>query len=697
MPLASALDGAGQTTALALVDITDPSADLVVSVDTPAAYDAVLACAGVNGIEVVFESRAAGIVTLSRSGGPDGFVSNLASLPGVLSVSSERKARVLFTPNDPHITYQWALAKVSAYEAWDIAQGNKSTVVAVLDTGIDWNHPDIGPNIWSDEDGYHGYNFIADNRIPMDDNIHSYDANGVWLPNTYTYHGTHVAGVVGAVTDNGLGMAGIAQVSLMAVKVMNESGEGTDSTVASGVRWAVDHGADVITMSLGVDGPSTVLQREILYASRNGVVMVAASGNSGTSYVSYPAAYPQVIAVGATDSADRRASFSNFGTDLDLMAPGVQIYSAQGDFGYQYLSGTSTAAPHVAGVAAIMVSINPALTAVEVGEVLNETARDISMNGYDTSTGWGIVNAFEAIEEVASPTLTFTEYPEYAKPNSTYSVTWMVSGGNPGVISSTYVAWGESPTSLTQVSDSFAGITWALFTVDDLPALEANGSMYLQAYAVVDGTLYVSPLLEMPVHEPQSDNFLIQFLIAVEDFILNDIGLVNFLIMLGVLIVIPVVVYAARPKRRAPTTTVRQASASVGPLQSYDALPGSQYIPPPPPPPRYEAYVDLASGQVSPPSVKIVEGTKVVWVNRSWAPPPGIMIRSGRLDETGEHPDGLFQSGLLIAPGDYWSCQFHRVGSFDYYITGLWKRGRIVVESYSAEADSASQGRPDAS
>ena len=191
--------------------------------------------------------------------------------------------------------------------------------------------------------------------------------------------------------------------------------------------------------------------------------------------------------MGATDSSDRRASFSNFGTDLDLMAPGVQIYSAQGDFGYQYLSGTSTAAPHVAGVAAIMVSINPALTAAEVGEVLNETARDISRTGYDTSTGWGVVNAFEAIEEVASPTLTFTEYPEYAKPNSTYSVTWMVSGGNPGVISSTYLAWGESPTSLTHISDSFTGTTWALFTVDDLPTLEANGTMYLQAYAVVDG------------------------------------------------------------------------------------------------------------------------------------------------------------------------------------------------------------------
>jgi subtilisin family serine protease len=207
MPLASARDSGGQTPALALVSITDPTADLVVSVDTRAAYDAVLAYAGANGVEVVFESEPAGIVTLSDRGGPDKLVSDLASLPGVLSVSSERKARMLFTPDDPLITYQWALAKVSAYEAWDIAQGNKSTVVAVLDTGIDWNHPDIGPNMWADDDGYHGYNFIADNRIPMDDNIHSYDANGVWIPDTYTYHGTHVAGVVGAVTDNGPGQS----------------------------------------------------------------------------------------------------------------------------------------------------------------------------------------------------------------------------------------------------------------------------------------------------------------------------------------------------------------------------------------------------------------------------------------------------------------------------------------------------------
>jgi len=338
------------------------------------------------------------------------------------------------------------------------------------------------------------------------------------------------------------------------------------------------------------------------------------------------------------------------------------------------------------------------LTPAEIGDVLNRTARDISRTGYDTSTGWGVVNAFGAVEEIADPTVTFTEYPEYVKPNATYSITWMVSGGDPGVISSTYLTWGESADSLTQMSDSFSGSTWALFTVDDLPSLSTNGTLYLRALAVVDGTEYESVLLELPVHDPPPENFLIQFLMAVEDFILNDIGLLNFLIILGVLIAIPVIVYAARPKRRAPAASVRMASTSTRPLHTYEPLSGARYIPPPPPPPRYEAYVDLASGDVAPQAVKVVEGTKVVWVNRSWAPPPGLMIRSGRFDGVGEHPDGLFQSGMLIAPGDYWSCQFHRVGTFDYYVTGIWKRGRIVVEPFGSGSDSdAQQAQTDAS
>jgi len=686
LPVAGQAGQEAEAALAAEVDISDPSANVVIEVDSGESFDLVVSMAQDRGIGVVFSDRAHGILSLAQGAGRDGnLISSISELEGVKSLSSERKAKALMVPDDQYEYIQWGLDTVNAYEAWDITNGTHAVVVAVLDTGIDWTHPDIAPNIWTDANGYHGYNFISNNRIPMDDNVNSYDGS-TWIANTNTYHGTHVAGVVGAVMDNSIGIAGLAQVRLMAVKVMNDSGEGTDSTVASGIRWAVDpnndgdttDGADIITMSLGVDGTSTVLREAVRYASENEVVMVAASGNSGSSYISYPAAYPQVIAVGAIDSSEARASFSNYGSGLDVVAPGVQIYSTQGGGGYQSLSGTSTAAPFVAGVAALMLTINPALTPVEVGTHINVTSRDISRTGYDTMTGWGIVDAFAAVERVADPTLTFIQYPEFAALNSTFSVTWMVSGGDPGVIETTYLRWGLTQGTLTGVSTNFSGTTWAAFTVDGIPSPDYNTTMYVRAYAVVDGLLYESDALEMPVHEPPPDNMLAQFLKEVQDFIFNDLGVYNFLLLLGIMIAIPAIAIALRPKRRKVRT------AYYAPSPEPIAHPPQTYLPPPPPPPpRFEAYVDLVGQDLMPQVIRVVEGTKVVWVNRSWAPPPGISVRSGRLDSSGEHPDGVFQSGMLIAPGDYWSATFHRPGEYDYYLTGVWKKGKIVVEAYN--------------
>jgi subtilisin family serine protease len=668
---------------------TDAAAEAVV-VETSGrlAFQRVLRFAEENGIAVKSSFENSWIVSLRSDGLGPGTLSTLSEIQGVVTVEPERMARTLYTPNDPRLSLQWGLDTINAYEAWDITRGNHSVVVAVLDTGIDWNHPDLEPNMWTDADGYHGYNFIDNNRMPMDDNVNSYDENGIWIPGTYTYHGTHVAGVVGAAIDNNEGIAGVAQIRLMAVKVMNESGEGTDSTVASGIRWAVDpdgdgdtsDGAHIITMSLGVDGASSVLTNAVNFASAHGVVMVAASGNSGSSVVSYPAAYPNVIAVGAVDSGERRATFSDFGDNLDVMAPGVQIFSTQLGGSYQYLSGTSTAAPHVAGVAALMLTVNPALTPVEIGGILNSTAKDISRAGYDTSTGWGIVDAFAAVEQISDPTVTIIEYPDFVEPNATFSIVWMVSGGDPGIIQSTYLRWGTFPAFLDQNSTQFSGETWATFTVDDIPSLPWNGTIYLKAYATVDGMLYESVLLEVPVHEAPPDGILSQFIKEVSDFIYNDLGLINFLIILGLLIIVPVIVIAARPKRRRTTVYYHNPEVS-----SYQSLTPIQYTPPPPPPPRFEAYVDIVGREVLPATVKVYEGTKVVWVNRVWAPPPGVAIMSGTVDATGEHPDGTFQSGLLIAPGDYWSVTFHKPGVYEYYVTGIWKSGRILVESTATQ------------
>ena len=665
----------------ASVDLSDPTASLVVQAEGDSAFDSVLSYARAEGIDVTFSSWATGILTLSADDSVAA-AGALARITGVSSVSSERKASTLFTPDDDSLSNQWSLDTINAYEAWDLGRGSHDVVVAVLDTGIDWNHPDLGANMWSNDDGYHGYNFIEDNWFPMDDNVNGYDEDGTWLPNIYTYHGTHVAGVIGAVIDNSEGIAGLAQVQLMAVKVMNDSGEGTDATVASGLRWATDNGADIVTMSLGVDGMSLTLQNAVEYASDRGVVLVAAAGNSGTSEVTYPAAYPTVIAVGATDSSDRRATFSNFGVGLDVMAPGVNIYSTQGGGSYQYLSGTSAAAPHVAGVAAIMLSINPALSPAEVGSYINSTATDLSMTGYDTSTGWGIVNAFGAVESIASPMVSFTDYPEYIEPNGTFSITWLVSGGDPGNIQETHIAWGPSADSLTDTSATYTGTTWAEFTEAGIEAPGQNGTLYLKAYATVDGDLYESEMLEIPVHDAVSDSFFTQFLKDVQDFIFNDLGLFNFLLVLAILIAVPLIVVAARPKRRRVVVQHYAAPAPAN-LHQYQAVQGVPHVPPPPPPPpRFEAYVDVVGQEIVPKVVRVIEGTKVVWVNRAWAPPPGVAIRSGRLDATGEHPDSLFQSGLLIAPGDYWSVTFHRAGEYEYYLTGIWKPAKIIVEPY---------------
>jgi subtilisin family serine protease len=692
-PIQPTTPGSHSQEALPQSIITD-SSSVMFSVETssPEGYDEVLTVIESLGGQVTFSSRETCIISVSLAGSSTALLEELSSHPSVVSLSPERKAKATLTPDDPGIMYQWGLGSVAAYGAWDIDLGSHEVVVAVLDTGIDWTHPDIAPNIWSNDDGYHGYNFIDDNWYPMDDNVNGYDDNDEWVANTYTYHGTHVAGIVGAATNNGVGMAGLAQVRLMAVKVMNDSGEGTDASVASGIRWATDNGAKVIVMSLGVEGISLPLQNAVNYASSRGVVLSAAAGNSGTSVLTYPAAFPSVIAVGAIDESDRRASFSNFGENLDLMAPGVMIYSAMGGGSYQYLSGTSAAAPHVAGIAALMLSVNPALTPEEVGQVMNETARNLSLPGYDTGTGWGVVDAFDAVEAVSGPTVTITEYPENVALNGTYSVTWLVSGGDPGSISETHLEWGFSPGAVDGTSLSFNGTTWAEFTVSGLPSLPVNGTIYLVARAVVDGTEYSSDEVQISVADLPDDNLFMQFLKDVQDFIYDEMGLLNFLLLLCLLVALPVTVAAARSRRRrmeAEKARARAATAASrphAPLGTYESVQGTPHVPPPPPPPpRFEAYVDIVGPNVVPPVVKVIEGTKVVWVNRTWAVPPGTSVKSGTVDASGEHPDGLFQSGLMIAPGDYWTCTFHRAGEYRYYLTNVWKTGTVVVEAYKGQ------------
>src|SRR5512136_640748 len=174
-------------------NVLSREANIVVEFQDQNAFDGIDAFAASHGLKFTFKSEETGIAVIERASMSESLISQLADVPGVLHLSSETKARTLFTPDDPQLSLQWGLDTISAMQAWDITLGDRNIVVAVLDTGIDWNHPDLAPNIWNDSLGNHGYNFISNNRFPMDDNVNSYDENGRWIANTYTYHGTHVA------------------------------------------------------------------------------------------------------------------------------------------------------------------------------------------------------------------------------------------------------------------------------------------------------------------------------------------------------------------------------------------------------------------------------------------------------------------------------------------------------------------------
>ncbi|OGS01624.1 MAG: hypothetical protein A2V88_14395 [Elusimicrobia bacterium RBG_16_66_12] len=235
--------------------------------------------------------------------------------------------------NRPELT--WGVSRVHAPAAWDATEG-KGVKVAVIDTGIDLNHPDLRGKV----DG--GYSAIKKSENPED----YADDNG---------HGTHVSGTVAGLRD-GKGVVGVApKARLYAVKVLDADGSGNLSDVIDGIVWAAKNDMQVANMSLGAPVSSDAMQRAVRYAKGRGVIIVAAAGNSGGS-VGYPGAFPEVIAVSASDSKDQLASFSSRGPEVDFVAPGVDVVSAKMGGGYASYSGTSMACPHVAGLVALVVS-----------------------------------------------------------------------------------------------------------------------------------------------------------------------------------------------------------------------------------------------------------------------------------------------------------------------------------------------------
>jgi len=241
--------------------------------------------------------------------------------------------RSCLAPNDAFYPLQYGPKLIHAEQAWDKAAGDASVILAVVDTGVDGSHPDLSAKLLAGQD------FVQPGQPPE-------DQNG---------HGTHVAGIAAAATGNGIGIAGIAPDALvLPVRVLDRNGSGAIATIAAGVRYAADQGAKVINLSLGGAGRSVVLRDAIRYAASKGAVIVAAAGNDGSPAKLYPAAYDEVISVGSVGAEDVHSAFSNYGAWVDVAAPGEKIVSTYRYGRYTYLSGTSMAAPHVSGVAALL-------------------------------------------------------------------------------------------------------------------------------------------------------------------------------------------------------------------------------------------------------------------------------------------------------------------------------------------------------
>lgn len=336
-------------------------------------------------------------------------------------------------PNDAYYQpYQWNLRHINGEAAWDRTVGRADVIIAVVDTGLDLGHPDLTGKLVP------GYNSLSGGD-PQDDDG----------------HGTHVASIAGARTHNGEGIAGVAWGSrIMPVKALNADGSGPGSAIARGIRWAVDQGAHIINLSLGGVNGSFLVEEAIAYAYQRGVLVVAASGNAYLSNnpTIYPAAYNHVLTVAATTDQDGHASYSSSGSHVDVAAPGgdplvggaanarswiAGAYWRGSGLSYAQLSGTSQAAPQVAGLAALLLSINPTLSPDQLRHIITSRAVDVQAPGWDPFSGYGRIDlaasvraATESLHQPATPSPatatprpTATPLPPTPLPTATPTVT----------------------------------------------------------------------------------------------------------------------------------------------------------------------------------------------------------------------------------------------------------------------------------
>lgn len=377
-------------------------------------------------------------------------IDNLLKNPNVAYIEPDAQAHATVE------TTPWGITKVNAPQVWGLNYFGAGVKVAVLDTGIDYNHPDLSP-VYSG-----GYDFVNNDSYPMDDHG----------------HGTHVSGTIAAVA-NSFGVVGAAPgVSLYGVKVLDSGGSGFYSDIIAGIQWSIDNQIKVVNMSLGGNYGSTSLEVICNSAYNAGVLVVAAAGNDGRANgsgdtVDYPGRYSSVLAVAATDSSDKRASFSSTGPALDLSAPGVNVLSDIPGSATGIKSGTSMATPHVSGCAALVFSSGN-YTNQQVWDRLTTTAKDLGATGFDTLYGYGLVDAYAAVTGTPPPpppdhgTLTGTVTNSSTGRNIRSALVSVDSGQSGTTNSKGKYTIGNIPSGSHQVTASATGYQSKTLTVEIL-------------------------------------------------------------------------------------------------------------------------------------------------------------------------------------------------------------------------------------
>lgn len=365
--------------------------ELVIKPGPSASLASLQECAGMTGLTLEKDIQALGVWLLKLdSGSILDVLPSLQNCPDVIYAEQNYIVHLTDTfPNDPYWGYQYGLPAIHAPQGWDMSTGSDTVIITILDTGVDLTHPDLAGKLVP------GIDFVNKDDFPQDDNG----------------HGTHVAGIAAALTNNGIGVAGVSWgAGLMPLKVLDSGGSGGMLDAAEAIVWATDQGVQVINMSFGVsigDCTYTPMQAAIDYAHAHNVVMVAASGNDGANNVSFPACAPNVIAVGATDNSNNITYFSNYGSALDLVAPGYDIFSTYLSGGYGIMSGTSMAAPFVAGLAAILRGLPGGETAHAVEQAMECSALDLGDPGKDIHYGYGLIQMDAAIQQILTPACTY--------------------------------------------------------------------------------------------------------------------------------------------------------------------------------------------------------------------------------------------------------------------------------------------------